>query len=92
MKRELDIGIDTIKDLKKRCVKILPGGDYGFAWNPVGTDARDMEHFVKLHAADRGDVKQWLVYKDSNAISNHRPFKCLMEVCYYARAGDDGME
>ena len=48
MKRELEIGIETIKDLKKRGVRILPGGDYGFAWNPVGTNARDMEHFVKL--------------------------------------------
>ena len=27
---------------------MLPGGDYGFAWNPIGTNARDLEHFVKL--------------------------------------------
>jgi len=27
-------------------VRILPGGDYGFAWNPIGTNARDLEHFV----------------------------------------------
>ena len=26
----------------------MPGGDYGFAWNPIGTNARDMEHFVNL--------------------------------------------
>ena len=31
-----------------RHVKTLPGGDYGFAWNPVGRNARDLEHFVKL--------------------------------------------
>ena len=24
------------------------GGDYGFAWTPHGTYARDLEHFVKL--------------------------------------------
>jgi imidazolonepropionase-like amidohydrolase len=29
-------------------VRILPGGDYGFAWNPIGTNARDIEHFVNL--------------------------------------------
>jgi len=29
-------------------VRVLPGGDYGFAWNPIGTNARDIEHFVKL--------------------------------------------
>lgn len=35
-------------ELKKRGLRILPGGDYGFAWNPMGTNARDLEHFVKL--------------------------------------------
>jgi imidazolonepropionase-like amidohydrolase len=37
-----------MKDLKRRGVRILIGGDYGFAWNPVGTDARDIAHFVNL--------------------------------------------
>ena len=37
-----------MKQLKKRGVRILPGGDYGFAWNPIGTNARDIEHFVNL--------------------------------------------
>ena len=27
---------------------LLSGGDYGFAWTPHGTYARDLEHFVKL--------------------------------------------
>jgi imidazolonepropionase-like amidohydrolase len=35
-------------ELKKRGLRILPGGDYGFAWNPVGTNARDLEHFVNI--------------------------------------------
>lgn len=35
-------------ELKKRGLRILPGGDYGFAWNPIGTNARDLEHFVKI--------------------------------------------
>jgi imidazolonepropionase-like amidohydrolase len=29
-------------------VRLLPGGDYGFAWNPIGANARDIEHFVEL--------------------------------------------
>jgi len=37
-----------MKELHRRGVRVLPGGDYGFAWNPIGTNARDMEHFVKL--------------------------------------------
>ena len=40
--------IENMKKLKKRGLRILPGGDYGFAWNPIGTNARDIEHFVKL--------------------------------------------
>ncbi|MBX9964967.1 MAG: amidohydrolase family protein [Burkholderiales bacterium] len=37
-----------MKNLKRRGVRVLPGGDYGFAWNPNGTNARDLEHFVNL--------------------------------------------
>ena len=28
--------------------QVLPGGDYGFAWTPHGTYARDLQHFVEL--------------------------------------------
>ena len=48
MRRELEIAVENMKDLKKRGVRILPGGDYGFAWNPIGTNARDIEHFVRI--------------------------------------------
>jgi imidazolonepropionase-like amidohydrolase len=34
--------------MHKRGIVVLPGGDYGFAWTPHGTYARDLEHFVKL--------------------------------------------
>jgi imidazolonepropionase-like amidohydrolase len=47
-RRELDMCIENMKKLKKRGLRILPGGDYGFAWNPIGTNARDIEHFTKL--------------------------------------------
>lgn len=45
---ELAVTIDNMRDLKRRGVRVLPGGDYGFAWNPNGANARDLEHFVKL--------------------------------------------
>lgn len=35
-------------ELFKRGLRVLPGGDYGFAWNPMGTNARDLEHFVNI--------------------------------------------
>ena len=45
---ELDHGIENMKNLHRRGVRVLIGGDYGFAWNPVGTDARDIGHFVDM--------------------------------------------
>lgn len=46
--RELDRGIANMKALQRCGVRVLPGGDYGFAWNPIGANARDIEHFVNL--------------------------------------------
>jgi imidazolonepropionase-like amidohydrolase len=34
--------------MRKRGIRVLPGGDYGFPYNPIGTNARDLEWFVKL--------------------------------------------
>jgi imidazolonepropionase-like amidohydrolase len=36
-----------IPQLKKRGVRVLPGGDYGFPFNPNGRNARDLELFVR---------------------------------------------
>jgi imidazolonepropionase-like amidohydrolase len=33
--------------LRKRGVRVLPGGDYGFPFNPTGRNARDLELFVR---------------------------------------------
>ena len=34
-------------ELRKRGVKSIPGGDYGFPWNPIGKNARDLGLFVE---------------------------------------------
>ena len=47
-KDELEHSIIGLKELHKRGVRVLPGGDYGFAWTPHGTNARDLQHFVDL--------------------------------------------
>jgi imidazolonepropionase-like amidohydrolase len=36
----------THNEMRKRGIRIVVGGDYGFAANPQGTNARDLEHFV----------------------------------------------
>jgi imidazolonepropionase-like amidohydrolase len=49
-----------VPQLRKLGVRLLPGGDYGFPFNPTGRNARDLELFVRyfdytpaevLHAA-----------------------------------------
>jgi imidazolonepropionase-like amidohydrolase len=47
-KLELDAGIEGLKEMHRRGIRVLPGGDYGFAWTPHGTNARDLQHFVEL--------------------------------------------
>jgi imidazolonepropionase-like amidohydrolase len=46
--RELEVSVDTIARLRKRGVRVLPGGDYGFVYTPHGTYARDLWLFVKI--------------------------------------------
>ena len=38
----------VFSELRKRGLRVLIGGDYGFPWTPHGTNARDIEHFVRL--------------------------------------------
>jgi imidazolonepropionase-like amidohydrolase len=35
-------------EMKKRGIRVLPGGDYGFPYNPIGRNARDLQLFVEL--------------------------------------------
>lgn len=35
-------------EMKRRGVRVVPGGDYGFPYNPIGRNARDLELFVEL--------------------------------------------
>ena len=46
--RMLEHTIRSHVEATKRGVRVVPGGDYGVAWNPMGTNARDLEHFVNL--------------------------------------------
>ncbi len=44
---EWDAALDSLSRMHKRGVRVLPGGDYGFAFTPHGQNARDLEFFVK---------------------------------------------
>jgi imidazolonepropionase-like amidohydrolase len=46
--RELEVSIDVVAKMRKRGIRVLPGGDYGFPYTPHGTYARDLWIFVKV--------------------------------------------
>jgi imidazolonepropionase-like amidohydrolase len=48
MQRTIDNTAAVYTELRKRGVRILIGGDYGFAQSPQGDNARDLKHFVDL--------------------------------------------
>jgi imidazolonepropionase-like amidohydrolase len=44
----IDSTAEVYTELRRRGVRILIGGDYGFAQSPQGDNARDLKHFVDL--------------------------------------------
>ena len=44
---ELEAAVKSLRAMHKRGIRILPGGDYGFSWAPHGTNAMDLQYFVK---------------------------------------------
>jgi imidazolonepropionase-like amidohydrolase len=44
---EWDAAVESLSRMHRRGIRILPGGDYGFAFNPHYQNARDLEFFVK---------------------------------------------
>src|SRR5947209_10425323 len=46
--RELEMCIETMKKMHRRGIRVCIGGDYGFAWTPQGTNAKDIQTFVEM--------------------------------------------
>jgi imidazolonepropionase-like amidohydrolase len=44
---EWDAALDSLSRMHRRGIRVLPGGDYGFAFTPHCQNARDLEFFVK---------------------------------------------
>ena len=44
---EWDAALESLSKMHKRGIRVLPGGDYGFAMTPHCQNARDLEFFVK---------------------------------------------
>jgi imidazolonepropionase-like amidohydrolase len=44
----IESGCRVYDEARKRGIRVVIGGDYGFPWTPQGAQARDLEHFVNL--------------------------------------------
>ena len=45
--KELAAAAQGLKELRRRGVRILGGGDYGFGLTPHGNNARDLDHLIR---------------------------------------------
>ncbi|NGY03354.1 metal-dependent hydrolase family protein [Solimonas terrae] len=52
----LEASAKTHTELRKRGIRHLIGGDYGFKWSPNGTNARDLDFFVKYYGYTRSEA------------------------------------
>jgi imidazolonepropionase-like amidohydrolase len=48
VERGFEAAMRTYEQMRKRGIRVVIGGDYGFEVTPQGTNARDIEHFVEL--------------------------------------------
>jgi len=44
----LELMVEVYPKMRRRGIRVLPGGDYGFPYNPIGRNARDLQLFVEL--------------------------------------------
>ena len=61
-KRELEAGCETMTKMHQAGIRVLPFGDYGFAWLPIGQDCRDLEHMVNFFG-----MKPWEALRAATA-------------------------
>ncbi|MEM1130382.1 MAG: amidohydrolase family protein [Pseudomonadota bacterium] len=54
--RKFDATCATYHEIRRRGIRVVVGGDYGFAVTPMGQNARDIEHFVRYFGYDPVDA------------------------------------
>src|SRR4051794_21678721 len=72
--REWEAALESLRAMHKRGVRVLPGGDYGFAFTPHGQNARDLEFFVKyLGMTPAEAIRSATVYGGGNMMRGSGP-------------------
>ncbi len=54
----IEESVKTHTELRKRGIRHLIGGDYGFTWNMQGTQARDLQYFVDYYGYTPAEALQ----------------------------------
>jgi imidazolonepropionase-like amidohydrolase len=52
----LELMAQVYPEMRKRGIRVLPGGDYGFPYNPIGKNARDLQLFVDIMGYSPSEV------------------------------------
>lgn len=56
--RAFDVSCETYHQMRKRGIRVVIGGDYGFAFTPQGQNARDIGHFVRFFGYSPNEALQ----------------------------------
>ena len=56
--RKFDHTCATYHEIRKRGIRVVVGGDYGFSITPMGQNARDIAHFVKFFGYSPSEALQ----------------------------------
>jgi imidazolonepropionase-like amidohydrolase len=59
----------THNEMRKRGIPVVVGGDYGFSVNPQGTNARDLEHFVRHYGFSEAETLQCATLTGARAMN-----------------------
>ncbi|SEQ43658.1 Imidazolonepropionase [Solimonas aquatica] len=65
----LEASVQTHTALRKRGIRHLIGGDYGFAWSKNGTNARDLQFFVDYYGYTPAEALRCATYNGGLAMS-----------------------
>jgi imidazolonepropionase-like amidohydrolase len=56
--RAFDVSCATYHQMRQRGIRVVIGGDYGFAFTPQGQNARDISHFVRFFGYSPNEALQ----------------------------------
>jgi imidazolonepropionase-like amidohydrolase len=76
---ELEAAYHSISALRRRKVRLLAGGDYGFALTPHGQNARDIEHYVRVFDMSPMEAIQTMTSAGGQAMDLEQPLGQVKE-------------